>query len=128
LDFIKCPEDKKEEIKMSITNGYGVTKILNNGARVRLYDYIETIEEADLLAQYAMQNKNTDEIIYIFAGWNRGLTAEQTAEAERLIKEKEYEVEDKIAIITPYSKLAEENERLKCQLLKMVNYAKTISI
>ena len=40
----------------------------------RLFEYIPTWEEADLIAQYAM-NTRLDEydLIFIFPGWNRGI-------------------------------------------------------
>lgn len=39
-----------------------------------LYENISTWEEADLIAQYAM-NMRTDvsELIFVFPGWNRGI-------------------------------------------------------
>ena len=42
---------------------------------VRLYDNIDTIEEAYILAQYAMNKNRTslNQLIIIFPGWNIGL-------------------------------------------------------
>lgn len=39
----------------------------------RLYEGISTFEEADLLAQLAMTEKEVDELIVIMPGWNRGI-------------------------------------------------------
>lgn len=53
---------------------YGVIKIdCDTNKTTYLYDCIETIEEADLLAQYAMYNKKDWEIIHITPGWNRSI-------------------------------------------------------
>ncbi len=39
-----------------------------------LYEFIPTWEEADILAQYAMQNRADEmDLIFIFPGWNRGI-------------------------------------------------------
>lgn len=38
-----------------------------------LYEFIETSEEAILLSQLAMGEKRDDELIFIFAGWNRSI-------------------------------------------------------
>ena len=39
-----------------------------------LYEFISTLEEADLLAQYAMSMRtNETDLIFIFPGWNRGI-------------------------------------------------------
>jgi len=58
--------------------GYSIYKInFDTQIYTILYDCIETIEEADLLAQLAMENKYyTDELIFISAGWNRGIKSD----------------------------------------------------
>ena len=62
---------KKEENKV----GYSIYKInFDDQKHTVLYDSIETIEEADLLAQLAMSNKYyTNDLIFINAGWNRDI-------------------------------------------------------
>ena len=40
----------------------------------RLYEYIPTWEEADLIAQYAMNTRvSMNDLIFVFPGWNRGI-------------------------------------------------------
>ena len=55
--------------------GYEIFKINFDdiSKRVCLYDCIYNIEEADLLAQLAMSDKNDDELIIIMPGFNRGI-------------------------------------------------------
>lgn len=54
--------------------GYSIWKInFDTVEKTILYDYIDNIEEADLLAQLSMCNKEVDELIFICAGWNRGI-------------------------------------------------------
>lgn len=45
------------------------------GEYIKLYDCIETLEEAYLLAQYSMKTHRTSEsqLIFIFPGWNIGI-------------------------------------------------------
>jgi len=38
-----------------------------------LYECISNIKDAELLAQLAMVNKSVDDLIFISAGWNRGI-------------------------------------------------------
>jgi hypothetical protein len=54
---------------------YSVIKINDRlNKETCLYEYIETLEEAGLLAQLAMCNKHPwDELIYITPGWNRSI-------------------------------------------------------
>ena len=42
-----------------------------------LYENIESYEDAALLAQYAMQNKNENDLIVIMPGWNQGIKNNQ---------------------------------------------------
>lgn len=63
---------------MAEWRNYSVCKMdtENNNKTEILYDCIEKLEEADLLAQYAMKNrKSYNELIVIFPGWNRGVKA-----------------------------------------------------
>jgi len=54
--------------------GYSIFKInFDTNKRIILYDCISDIKEADLLAQLAMVNKDVNELIFICAGWNRGI-------------------------------------------------------
>jgi len=54
--------------------GYSIFKInFNTNKKTILYDCINDIKEADLLAQLAMVNKNVNDLIFISAGWNRGI-------------------------------------------------------
>lgn len=55
-------------------SGYSIYKTNTNTKHdIRLYDFIEDIKEADLLAQLAMINKQDNELIIIMPGWNRGI-------------------------------------------------------
>ena len=38
-----------------------------------LYEFIETMEEAELLAQYVMTKKNFNDMVFIFPGYNRSI-------------------------------------------------------
>jgi hypothetical protein len=54
--------------------GYSVHKInCDTKQKTCLYEFIEKITEADLLAQLAMCFKDDNELIYIMPGWNRGI-------------------------------------------------------
>ncbi len=37
----------------------------------KIFEFVEKIEEAELLAQYAMKNKKMNELVFIFPGCNR---------------------------------------------------------
>lgn len=54
---------------MSLT----VCKIKPDGTYKNLYEFINTYEEAELLAQLAMSNKSLNDLIFIFPGYNRGI-------------------------------------------------------
>lgn len=49
-----------------------------------IYDNISSLDEAFLLAQYAMKNKANDELIVIMPGWNQELTNEEKERAIEL--------------------------------------------
>ena len=51
-----------------------------------VYEFIETSEEAELLAQYAMTKKNFQDLVFIFPGDNRSIdkTPEEYARAKEL--------------------------------------------
>ena len=75
--------------------GYSIYKInFDNQTHTILYDCIETIEEADLLAQLAMENKYyTDELIFISAGWNRVIKSDSEVYNRALKLAEEYKRE-----------------------------------
>jgi hypothetical protein len=52
-----------------------------------LYEYIETLEEAELLAQLAMCNKHPwDELIYITPGWNKSINKNNLEEYQKSLE------------------------------------------
>lgn len=54
--------------------GYSIYKInFDTQEKSILYDCIDNIQDADLLAQLAMCNKRVDDLIFICAGWNRSI-------------------------------------------------------
>lgn len=61
----------------------------NNNAITHLHDFIETFEEADLLAQLEMTRKSDGELIGLFTGWNRGINKNE------LILKKALDIEQK---------------------------------
>jgi len=77
--------------------GYSIFKInFDTQTHTVLYDCIETIEEADLLAQLAMENKYyTDELIFISAGWNRGIKSDSELYNRALKLAEEYKSDRK---------------------------------
>lgn len=42
------------------------------------YEFVEILDEAYILAQYAMSSKNADELIIIFPGYNIGISRDKT--------------------------------------------------
>lgn len=56
-----------------------------------LYEFIETYEEADLLAQYEMKRKCGNDLIFIFPGANRTMSDEERERAKELAEK--YKVE-----------------------------------
>lgn len=75
---------------------YSIHKIdsSDRNKRVCLYEFINTIEEVDLLTQLAMSDKKDDELIIIMPGWNRGIK-KNVDEYKRALKlAEEYKCED----------------------------------
>lgn len=50
----------------------------------RLYEGINSLDEAFLLAQLAMKNKSADELIVIMPGWNQDMSETELEEANKL--------------------------------------------
>lgn len=68
-----------------------------NHTHTELYNCIETMEEAELLAQLAMLDKRDDELIFIFPGWNRGINKNQQEYERALQLAEEYKADvDKV--------------------------------
>jgi hypothetical protein len=65
----------------------------DTGENVCLYDFIEDINDADLLAQLAMCNKRTEELIIIMPGWNRGIKDRPEEYKKALKLAEEYKAE-----------------------------------
>jgi len=67
--------------------GYSIFKInFDTQEKTILYSCISDIKEADLLAQLAMSNKKSvNELIFISAGWNRGIK-DSPEEYEKALK------------------------------------------
>jgi hypothetical protein len=83
-----------EVIKMS---GYSIHKTNPDyGINICLYEFINTIDEADLLAQLAMCNKRQDELIIIMPGWNRGINEKPELYQRALKLAEEYKAEPHI--------------------------------
>ena len=79
---------------MSTYRNYGVFKINTNTNKITtLYCGIEHIEEADLLAQYAIYHKRDHEVIYISPGWNREIqnNLDEFGKALQLAEKYKYE-------------------------------------
>jgi hypothetical protein len=75
--------------------GISVVKINVDAKKYkRLYECIESFEEAELLAQLAMSDKDERELIMITPGWNRSIrnNAEEYQKALELAKK--YKIED----------------------------------
>lgn len=72
-----------------------VCKIDKDGIGGRLYENIPTFEEADLLAQLAMSEKEDNELIIIMPGWNRSIKRypEEYERAKLLAEEYKIEVQ-----------------------------------
>jgi hypothetical protein len=50
----------------------------------RIYEGINSLEEAFLLAQLAMKNKENDELIVIMPGWNQDMNEDEIKKASEL--------------------------------------------
>lgn len=57
----------------------------NDNSYRTVYEYVETLEEVDLLAQLAMVNKRQDELVFVFPGFNRGINKNK-AEYEKALE------------------------------------------
>lgn len=57
----------------------------HNGEERKIYTCIDTLEDAYLLAQLAMVNKEDHELIVIFPGWNIGIERNHENMYERAI-------------------------------------------
>jgi len=76
--------------------GYSIYKInFDIQTHTILYDCIDDIQEADLLAQLAMSNKKADELIFICAGWNRGIKGDSELYSRTLKLAEEYKCDRK---------------------------------
>jgi len=75
---------------------YSIYKInFDTQTHTVLYDSIETIEEADILAQLAMSNKYyTNDLIFISAGWNRDIKSDSYLYNKALELAEEYKREN----------------------------------
>lgn len=67
-----------------------------------LYDCIPTIEEAELLAQLAMTEKQNNELIFIFPGWNKGIDKKPELHNKALVLAGEYKHDKKYYV--PFNK------------------------
>lgn len=75
--------------------GLSLCKInTDTGRKTKLYEDISTFEEARLLSQLAMSNKNDDELIYILAGWNLGIKNFSDEYKKALELAEKYKVEE----------------------------------
>ena len=61
-----------------------------------VYEFIETLEEAELLAQYAMTRKNFQDVAFIFPGNNRSIDKkpEEYARAKELAEKYAVELQE----------------------------------
>jgi len=78
--------------------GYSIYKIdFDTQEKTILYDCIEDIQKADLLAQLIMCNKTTNELIFICAGWNRGINKDSELYDKALKLAVEYKSERSVS-------------------------------
>ena len=76
--------------------GLSVCKINNDtGRKIKLYEFIPTFEEAMLLSQLAMSDKNDNELIYILPGWNLGIKKFSDEYKKALELAEKYKAEEK---------------------------------
>jgi len=75
--------------------GYSIYKInFDTNKKTILYDCINDIKDADLLAQLAMNNKKSvNDLIFISAGWNRGIENNPKEYEKALKLADEYKIE-----------------------------------
>lgn len=85
--------DKKmidnKHLDLSIYKINNVTK-----RKIKLYECISTFEEAMLLSQLAMSDKNDNELIYILPGWNLGIKEFPNEYKQALELAEKYKVEE----------------------------------
>ena len=75
--------------------GLSVCKINNDtGRKQKLYENISTFEEARLLSQLAISDKNDNELIYILPGWNLGIKKFPNEYKKALELAEKYKVEE----------------------------------
>lgn len=66
----------------------------NNNKFETLYEFIESPDDAILLSQLAMSEKQDDELIFIFIGYNRSIKTHHKDEySKALLLAEEYRVE-----------------------------------
>ena len=76
--------------------GYSVCKLdIKTHTYNRIFDGIDNIEDAELLAQLAMRRQYQDGLIFIFPGWNRGIEKNEQGYKKALKLAEEHELEDK---------------------------------
>ena len=76
--------------------GGSVCLVRDNGDCEYLYEYINDINDAELLAQLAMENRYREGLIIIFPGHNRGIRSKGGEEYERALNlAKKYKAEVK---------------------------------
>jgi hypothetical protein len=88
---IKLPKNAKDlknnPTPIEIHGGLSVCKMnLEDCNTETLYNNIPTMEEAVLLSQLAMCNKENHELIYILPGWNRGIDTRSPEEYTRALE------------------------------------------
>lgn len=75
--------------------GLSIYKINNDtGRKIKLYECISTFEEAMLLSQLAMSDKNVNELIHILPGWNLGIKRFPNEYKKALVLADKYKVEE----------------------------------
>lgn len=75
---------------------YSVCKLdTNTNTYITLYDCIENISDAELLAQFAMtKRRDFNELIFMFPGWNRSIDKNETEYKKALKLANEYKSND----------------------------------
>lgn len=69
-----------------VTRGLSITKYDSVTGKLtdHLYDCIDNLEDAQLLAQYVMKTKKSYELVVIMPGWNMNLTDQEMQRAVML--------------------------------------------
>lgn len=80
-------------MRINLGKSYSIVKLDTNTKEIKtLYDFIPNLQQADLLAQLSMCNKQDYELIYITPGWNLSIDKNHSKEYEEALKlAKEYE-------------------------------------